>query len=196
MKKNLLYGFKIVFPLVVICLATVIMLSSVNYFTAPIIEKNKEKNLEAAFGTLFGVAKEDRLVATPLSTAGTALDPATVKAVYEIRINDAPAGICVDVLGEGAYKGTIEALVAIDTEGRIVDISCIAQSETPGKGDAVLNGAFYKAHYAGKTKEQFGAQGPAVVAGSTKTSTALENAVNHALDAYELLYEKGAGNED
>ena len=196
MKKNFIYCLKIVLPLVVICLMTVGMISAVNYFTAPVIEQNKKNTFDATLGTLFGIAEGDKLTAEQLPPQQHGLDPALIKAAYRIYINDAPAGFCFDTIGQGAYKGTIEMLVAVDTEGRVLDLSCIRQTETPGKGDAVLNDSFYEEHYSGKTFEQL-AEKNAVIAGSTKTSTALKNAVDNALKAYEtLLSKEDAPNEN
>ncbi len=178
--KNFKYIVKIALPLVVICIVTVAVLAGVNAFTAPVIEKNNAETLRNNMELFFG----DGIDAKESSPAG---HESSVKAVYAVSKDGAEIGYCFDVTGNGAYKGTVEVLVAVDTEGKIVGISNVKNGETPSIGGKVLRTDYFE-NYIGHTAQniQKDVDIP-FISGATRTSTALNNAVKNALNAYETI---------
>ena len=193
MKERFLYLLKIVCPLTVICLLMVALIAVVNHFTAPAIEQNEKALFDESIKKLFALSEDasPEVKAMPLPE-GDALPKGAV-AAYAVGIEGELLGYCMEVRGSGAYSEDLRMLVALDDQGRIIDLSCLAQSETPGKGDKVLNGSFYAAHYVGKDARQSVSAETPFVSGSTRTSTALYNAVSCAADLYEILVRQEGG---
>ena len=155
-----------------ICLVAALLLSVVNKFTAPIIEKNKNAAAIGAFVEVLpgATGKED-----------ITLDeryPATVKAGYKFD-----NGFVFQMEETGKASGLI-IMVGIDLEGKVTGAKVISNQETPSYAANVF--ADIKAvdnTYNGTTLDTFA---PALVAGATLTSDAYGRAVKAALQSYVL----------
>lgn len=185
---------KIAFPLFIICTLMVALLAVVNSFTAPVIAQNEKRTVNDSMKTLFGLAETETLIAKEHSPKALGLDQSKIKTVYEISTSEGFCGYCFRIVGKGAYKGSIEMLIALSEQGEVLDLLCIAQSETPGKGDLVLNEAHYESTYIGRNVKTIPELASAKISGSTKTSSALHNALQAALDAYQTI--NGENGED
>ncbi len=190
-KKNIAETVKIVLPLFLICTLMVFLIAICNAVTSPVIERNKQKTFDRSIATLFSIASTENLKVEKLSFPSNA--PATLISAHRIYNEDLPIGYLMEVDGIGAYSGKIRMLVALDCSGRIIDLLCSEQSETPGKGDRVLNAQFYSEHYIGKSNQEISVSPYPALSGSTKTSDALYSAVNTALEGYALLSNDATG---
>ncbi|MHC1719630.1 MAG: FMN-binding protein [Clostridiaceae bacterium] len=93
------------------------------------------------------------------------------------------------------YGGSVILLVAIDTEGKVIDYTCTKHNETPGLGDKAARAPF-KDQFAGKTSAQLEVTKDAsnteniqALTGATISSRAFTKAVKQAVD--EVLQFEG-----
>lgn len=108
----------------------------------------------------------------------------------------------LEAKGEGAYKGSLELLVNI-TKGKIVKITKYDANETPGLGSKALEDSHFEQFYNKPITPDFkgfllvkGPSNPAsdevsAVTGASKSSTAVNNAVNAAVKWYQERILKG-----
>ena len=178
-KENVKYVCRIVLPLFIICVCVVAVLAAINALTAPVIADNNERALNESLAAFYG----DDIKAEPVNGSFDS----SVKTVYRVKKNDADVGYCFDVTGSGAYKGRIEVLVALDGEGKIIGISNVKNGETPSIGGKVLAEGGVKDNYIGASFDTLPAFSEVSLSGATRTSTALQNAVKNAFDAYKSL---------
>ncbi len=186
--SNVKYVAKIALPLLLICAVTVAVLAAVNALTEPVIEKNTAKALNDSMTSFFGegIRAETKELSTP---------DVSVKATYLIKKGEETLGYCFDVTGKGAYKGTVEVLVAFDNEGKIIGISNVDNGETPSIGGKVLSDSYfenYKNHTGGNIEKDIDIP---FISGATRTSTALNNAVRNAANAYTAIVNESEGLE-
>ncbi len=94
------------------------------------------------------------------------------------------------------YGGVIETVVGVSSTGSVSGVSVIRHSETPGLGANVTNSEF-QMRFVGipvgtevKVKKD-GGQVDAIT-GATVSSRAVANAVNQALQVFEVASDKGA----
>lgn len=155
-----------------ICLVAALLLSVVNKFTAPIIEKNKNAAASGAFVEVLpgATGKED-----------ITLDeryPATVKAGYKFD-----NGFVFQMEETGKASGFI-IMVGIDLEGKVTGAKVISNQETPSYAANVFTDIKAVDNtYNGTTLDTFA---PALVSGATLTSDAYGRAVKAALQSYVL----------
>ncbi|NLB73871.1 MAG: RnfABCDGE type electron transport complex subunit G [Firmicutes bacterium] len=94
------------------------------------------------------------------------------------------------------YGGVIETVVGVSSSGNVRGVSVIRHSETPGLGASVATREFQMGFVgipAGtevKVKKDGG--GVDAIAGATVSSRAVANAVNEALQVFEVVSGKGA----
>jgi electron transport complex protein RnfG len=86
------------------------------------------------------------------------------------------------------YGGAIKLLVAIDTEGKVIEYSCTKHNETPGLGDKATKSPF-KDQFVGKTsanlvvtKDPTNKEDIQAMTGATISSRAFTKAVKQAVD--------------
>lgn len=177
--NNLKYVLKIALPLFLICAVTVAALAGINELTKDKIAENAKEELDRSMAEFFG----NGCAVTELDTSALGDN---VKKAYKTEKDGVLAGYAFDVTGSGAYKGKIEVLVAVDTNGTVIGISNVSNGETPSIGGKVLEsaGETYKGHNASNVEKD---KDIVFVSGATKTSTALNNAVKNALAAYEKV---------
>ena len=186
--KNLKYILKIALPLLLICTVTVAVLAVVNSLTAPKIAEHAAENLNNSMNTFFGEGCQ----ATELPLDGydltTGFTVGSVKKIYKVSVGGEDAGYCFDVTGKGAYKNTVEMLIAVNSDGTIRGISTVNSNETPAKAASVLCESYYRENYIGRTASNIEPdRDVSFVSGSTRTSTALNNAVRTALLAFDAV---------
>ena len=155
-----------------ICLVAALLLSVVNKFTAPIIEKNKNAAASGAFVEVLpgATGKVDLTIDEKY--------PSTVKAGYKFD-----NGFVFQIEETGKASGFV-IMVGIDLEGKVIGAKVISNQETPSYAANVF--ADIKAvdnTYNGTTLDTFA---PSLVAGATLTSDAYGRAVKAALQSYVL----------
>ena len=156
--------------LVAICVAAALLLSVINYFTAPII---KEREENAKFDALLNVLPDG---SDFKSLEITESYPTSVSSGYS-----ANGGFVFEVKGMGR-NGEIVVMVGIDADGKIVGTEVISESESAGYGDkvyAAVEGT--SGAYNGMDATNFA---PHIVAGATLTSNGFAQAIDAALKAY------------
>ena len=184
-KNNIVYVLKIALPLLLICAVTVAVLAAINALTAPVIAANEQEKLDNNMTAFYGEGIEASIYENDSFDA-------SVKKAYQIKKDGQLIGCCFDVTGSGAYKGKIEVLVALDDKGVIVGISNVKNGETPSIGGRVLADGSVKDQYVGATADNLPPFSEVSISGATRTSTALQNAVNNALAAYKIMAKGGA----
>ncbi|OMQ34581.1 RnfABCDGE type electron transport complex subunit G [Pseudomonas putida] len=130
----------------------------------------------------------------PLTLENTALGNSTLLAGY--RATNAGRACAVLLRSQAlGYAGTIDLLIAIDLDGRLLGVKTLKQTETPGLGARIADwpnawlGAF-----SGKSRTDPGDNGWALkkdqghfdqIAGATITSRAVINATHDALRYFD-----------
>jgi len=104
-----------------------------------------------------------------------------VSEAYEGTKGGTPVGYVFKAEGNG-YGGAIEVLVAISSEGKVLDLQIGANAETPGIGDKVQNpefiGQFVDQDATGEVQVE-------IISGATRSSNGVIGAVNAAAKVYQ-----------
>lgn len=191
--SNAMYVLKIALPLTVICAVIALLVATVNYFTAPVIEKNNAENLRKAIEELFavpGVAYEQ--VEVSLEEA----DLKTVDEVYRVQSGDEVLGYCVK-LSPACFKGDVDMIVSLDKDAFVTGVKITSTNdESPGIGTKVTSpeftGQFIEtadSHLSDSYKEY-------VISGATKTSKPVTEAVFTAKRVVTLLIHADSVSEE
>lgn len=174
-KENLvLYVLRLTFTLLLITGLVAAALAGVNSITAPIIAQlNAEKTQQAIEAVLPGGGE---------AVAEFPDETGLVKAVYASE-----AGYAIQVTPAG-FDGTIDMMVGIDTEGKVLGISIISHTETAGLGAVAAADGAAGESFRGQFVGQSGTlavtkDGGSVdaITGATITSRAVTEGVNAAL---------------
>ena len=171
---------KIFKPIVVLCVICIVVtgaLAATNGMTAPIIEAATLAAQEAARTELLPDAQGFEKV--------EGIDVANVSDVYRTT-ND--VGVVITSSAKG-YGGDVVVMVGINADGSIEAITVTQQTETKGIGSNVVSNNEYLAQYSGMSAAE-----PLVLnedvdayASATVSSTAVINAVNAAIEAYNQI---------
>ena len=166
-------------PIVVLCLICVVItgaLAATNSATAPVIKAAEEAAAQAA-----------RTELLPEATGFTLVE-GEFEGVTEIYTADNGVGTIITSSDKG-YSSTVVVMVAFDPDGTIKQIKVTEQAETKGIGSKVVDTPSYWENYQGLDASQ-----PLVlnedvdaVTSATISSTALINAVNSAIEAYNAI---------
>lgn len=167
-------------PIVVlslICIVVTAALAATNEVTAPIIE---EATIAAENAARFKVLPEADDF-TPVE----GVEVANVSSVYTANNG---AGTVITASAKG-YGGDVVVMVGIDADGNIETITVTQQEETKGIGSNVVSNNEYLAQYSGLSAAEPLALNEDVDAwaGATVSSTAVINAVNAAIEAYNQI---------
>ncbi|WP_413792324.1 MULTISPECIES: RnfABCDGE type electron transport complex subunit G [unclassified Pseudomonas] len=148
--------------------------------------------------TLLDVLPTDRYdnqpLAHPVFTASVTLAHSTLLGGYLASRNGQPSAVLLRSQALG-YEGSIELLVAIDPQGRLLGVKTLRQTETPGLGAAIAGwpNAWMQA-FTGKSRQAPDDSGWALkkdqgqfdqLAGATVTSRAVLQAVHDALRYFD-----------
>ena len=171
---------KIFKPIVVLCVICIVVtgaLAATNGMTAPIIEAATLAAQEAARTELLPDAQGFEKV--------EGINVANVSDVYRTT-ND--VGVVITSSAKG-YGGDVVVMVGINADGNIESITVTQQTETKGIGSNVVSNNEYLAQYSGLSAAEPLALNEDVDAwaGATVSSTAVINAVNAAIEAYNQI---------
>ena len=170
--------FKPIVVLVIICIVVTGALAATNGVTAPIIEEAKVAAENAARTELLPEAEG----------AFTPVENVEVENVSAVYVADNGAGTIITSSAKG-YGGDVWVMTAFNPDGTIKQIKVTEQAETKGIGSKVVDTPSYWENYQGLDASQ-----PLVlnedvdtVTSATISSTALINAVNSAIEAYNAI---------
>ena len=164
-------NFKSFAVLTIICIAVAALMATVNYFTAPVIDKNESAKETRALLAVMPDGKN--FIKTEFSGL-----PASVKQVYK----EENGGYVFKLVTSG-YTSGLTVMCGIDSKGNVTGAECVLSSETLGKEKT------YGALFIGKNKDT--AYSVDIVSGATLTTRAYKNAVKDALEAFGILSEGG-----
>ena len=174
-ESTVLYVLRLAGTLLLITAIVAAALAGVNMVTAPIIaELNEAKTQAAIQAVLPGGGQEIAFTD----------DTGLVTKVYKSEV-----GYAVQVTPAG-FDGTIDMMVGIDNEGKIIGISIISHTETAGLGAVAAAKTSAGENFRGQFVGQSGSVGTAkrgtgtldAITGATITSEAVCVGVNAALD--------------
>ena len=166
-------------PIVVLSLICVIVtgaLAATNEVTAPITEAT--------------IAAENaaRAEVLPEADSFSPVEGITVEGVSAVYTADNGAGAAITASAKG-YGGDVVIMVGINADGNIEGITVTQQKETKGIGSNVVDNPEYLAQYNGLSAAE-----PLVLnedvdarTSATVSSTAVINAVNAAIEAYNQI---------
>ena len=167
-------------PIVVLSLICIIVtgaLAATNEVTDPIID--------AATIAAENAARSEVL---PEADSFSPVEGITVDGVSAVYTADNGAGAAITASAKG-YGGDVVVMVGIDADGNIETITVTQQEETKGIGSNVVSNNEYLAQYSGLSAAEPLALNEDVDAwaGATVSSTAVINAVNAAIEAYNQI---------
>lgn len=172
--STFLYVLKIALPLVVICGVIALLVATVNYFTAPVIERNNEEALKNAIAELFdGESVAYAEMPIKLDEA----DAKTVDAVYLVRSGEEVKGYCVK-LSPACFKGDVDMIVSLDPSAFVTGVKIVSTNdETSGIGTKVTEKSFTEQFIETSESTLSGNYKDYVISGATKTSKPVTEAV-------------------
>ena len=176
-------SMRIALVLTLICAVIAGLLSVVNQLTYAKIEENLEAERREAIVSIFGA---DDVTYDPCVSV-----PASVEAVYVIRRGETPLGYCVN-LNSGGFGGDINLMVGVGEDGKILGVSVVSMSETPGLGTKVAESG-YLAQYIGQGSDLSLDTEVDGISGATVSSKAVLAGVNEAMDALIKMNLIGGG---
>lgn len=129
--------------LAIICVVAALVLALVNAVTAPVIEENREKDLQEAQAQVVGDASVGERVDVPEE------DHDVVVAYYPVGSDSPPADrYVVELLGAG-YGGDMQILAGIRADGEIFAAVLMENSETPGLGKQAEEPEYMESKFVG-----------------------------------------------
>ena len=171
-KKSL----KDVVVLLVICVVFTGILAATNAVTAPIISNR----LNAAADEAYKVVMPGAAGFNDVDMSQYTL-PATVK---EIKKETSGMGYVVKLENKG-YADGLMLVVGVTRDAKVINISVVANNETPSKVGTLLTENGYNLNF--KDKDIDGAQAVDTVAGVTYTTLSYRNMVVDAINSVKIL---------
>ena len=158
----------------------------VNQVTYDKIEENLEADRREAIVSIFD---SENVTYEPLNTV-----PDSVEAVYVVEDGGVPLGYCVN-LNSGGFGGDINMMVGVSQNGKIVGVSIVSMSETPGLGTKV-NDRGYLSQYIGQSSMLVLGADIDGISGATVSSKAVLAGVNEAVDMLIKMNLIGGGHHE
>ncbi len=156
--------------LTVICFVTVILLVFTQQLTAPMIEKAKQAEADAA-----------RMAVLPDATTFELVTVSTMpEGGVDVYKADNNKGYVIKTQAKG-YGGPITVMTGIKPDGSISAVKLLDNSETPGLGSKTGDAPF-TSKFSGKTSSLDGVD---TISGATISSTAFIKAVKIAFEIYK-----------
>ena len=183
-KDSVTYVLKICAILLVITMCVAFLLSFVNAVTKDTIAANDAAKIAAALGGLFPEA------AAPEATSVDGSYAAEVKGFYEVKDGENVIGYYADVAPVG-FKGAVNMMVGISTDGKVVGVKILSHGETIGIGTKIEEEGFLSgfigrfgslAYKKGASADETGVIDG--ISGATYSSKAVIVGVDAALGAY------------
>ncbi len=168
----LLIGLK----LLLICAIVAGVVSFVFALTSEQYERNIQETKNAAIGEIFDLS----------APRAELLSGETGETVYRVFDGERFIGYCVEVATPG-FGGDIQMMVGYGDDGRILGVSIVSLSETPGVGTRV-NDASFLSGFEGKEN----GNGVDTLASATVSSSAVIDGVNKASDTLQKILKGGA----
>ena len=167
--------FKPIVVLGVICVVVTGALAATNSVTGPIITAAIEAAETAA-----------RTELLPEADSFTEVKDIAVENVSGIYTADNGAGAVITASGKG-YGGDVVVMVAFDPDGTIKQVKIQSQGETAGVGTKIENESFWS-QYTGLPAETITLdQQVDRITGASISSSAVNDAVNFAIAAYNAI---------
>lgn len=169
--------FKPIVVLVIICIVITGALAATNSVTDPIIDEATRVAQQKARTELLPEAEDFEPV--------TGVEVENVSDIYA-STND--VGVIITSSAKG-YGGDVVVMTAFNPDGTIKQIKVTEQAETKGIGSKVVDTPSYWENYQGLDASQSLVLNEDVdaVTSATISSTALINAVNSAIEAYNAI---------
>lgn len=179
MKKQSTFGYILRLGLTLLAITGIVALAlaGVNAVTAPVIAQlNEQKTQQAIEAVLPGGGEKLQDFSD---------DTGLVAEVYASEI-----GYAVKVMPQG-FGGTIQMMVGIDKEGKVLGIDIISQTETAGLGAIIAaktqKGVDFRGQYAGLSGTLEVGSDIQAITSATISSKAVTTGVNAALACVEKL---------
>lgn len=173
--------------LFLVCLIVTLLLTCTNILTKTSIYNQKIKNDELSKKAV-------------LPTAISFNEKSYLDKTYSVGINDdgTVAGYVFNTQAKG-YGGTIEVMTGIAADSKVSGVTIISHNETPGLGANIKNNSFTDQFCISTPQDGFiikkgnATQDNEInaITGATISSTAVNNAVNEALNLYEKIISDG-----
>lgn len=164
---------KITLNLTVACFACSLIIALVYFITAPVAAKNAKILKNESMKALIQDATDFKAIKGESE-------------MYEALKNNKTIGYVTQSETKG-YGGTIELLVAVDTEGKVIGYNILSHNETPGLGDKTTKSPF-KDQFKGKdikhlvvTKDPSDKDDVQAITGATISSKAVTKGVKKAV---------------
>ena len=166
--------FKIASNLALACFVSGLVIGAVYYVTAPVAAQKAEEMKQESMRSL--VAEADSFADIPGE-----------EGCFAARKDGRTVAYIIPAESKG-YGGRIKLLVAVDTEGKVLDFNILEHNETPGLGDNAQKPAFRK-QFAGKgaellevTKDPSNKENIQAMTGATISSRAVAKGVKEAAE--------------
>lgn len=173
-EKTFAYVLRLSLTLLVITALVAAALAGVNAITAPVIAQLKAQKTQQA-------------IAAVLPGGGTSVESFTDETGLVTAVYASDSGYAIQVAPSG-FDGTIDMMVGIDKEGKVLNISIISHTETAGLGAVAAANNTAGENFRGGFVGQSGSvavtkDGGTVdaITGATITSRAVAEGVNAAL---------------
>jgi Na+-translocating ferredoxin:NAD+ oxidoreductase subunit G len=129
---------KPVLTLAILAAALTAIVALIANVTRERIVRNEQAWITQRLDALVAPATHDNdLLADSIAvTAPDLLGSAQPVRIYRARRAGAPVAAVIRAIAPDGYRGPIELLVAIGTDGRLIGVQVIRHDETPGLGDA------------------------------------------------------------
>ncbi len=164
--------------LFIICLVAAALLGITNDVTSPIISDLAAENE-------INTRKE---VFPDAVSFGEAKNAGEASVVAALDKNNNIIGYVVVNVGKGGYGGDISVMTGVTADGKVTGISILSHNETPGLGAKAKTDDGWSGQFEGLTKgitvskDGSGTNSIKAITGATKTSSAVTNAVNEAIE--------------
>lgn len=170
---DILYVAKIALPLVIICALIALLVATVNYFTAPVIERNNEKALREAIEELFPM--QNIVYEECDFTLGD--DSTAIDTIYAVTSDGTPVGYCVKLSPNG-FKGKVDMVVSLDTSAFVTGVKITSTNdETSGIGTKVAEKSFTDQFIESDGNTLSSNAKDYIISGATKTSKPVTEAI-------------------
>ncbi len=156
-------------PLVlsVVCIAVSGLLAFANQLTAPRIAKAQEEKLSKSLVEVFGEA-DYKTLDKSFENVNQVITDENNRAVFDITV-------------DGYSKDGIEALIGIDSEGKVCGIGIVSLKETTGIGTRIQANDYIE-KFIGLDNDDF--PDDTIISGATYSSKGMRNAVSIAVSTY------------
>lgn len=189
---DILYVVKIALPLVIICALIALLVATVNYFTAPVIERNNEKALREAIEELFPMP--DIVYEECDFTLGD--DSAAIDTIYAVTSGGSPVGYCVKLSPNG-FKGEVDMVVSLDTSAFVTGVKITSTNdETSGIGTKVAEKSFTDRFIESDGNTLSNDVKDYIISGATKTSKPVTEAIFAAKRAVQYRLNANSAADD